>query len=135
MHGKVVVTSKDNSTARSDQLLIAMDPDGAHVLMTGDSLCKVTDAKGNVLTGEKIVSQPRRQLANVIGYGTLHAEGEKAKAGTAGEAAGPAGSSRKMDVIFAEGADMDGEQQSDRSARQGRSDDARFGWNDQHRAR
>jgi lipopolysaccharide export system protein LptA len=108
--GRVVVTSKDKSTAQSDQLLVAMDPDGPHVLMTGDSLCRVTDAKGNVLTGEKIVMQPRQQLAHVIGYGTLHAEGEQAKSGASGGAAsGPAASSRKMDVIFADGADLDGE--------------------------
>ena len=103
--GNVVVTSKDNTRARSDDLLVAMDPDGPHVLMTGESLCRVTDAKGNELTGEKIVIQPRRQLAHVIGYGTLHAEGEKAKSASPGTAA----TSRKMDVIFADGADMDGE--------------------------
>jgi lipopolysaccharide export system protein LptA len=101
--GNVVVTSKDNTKARSDDLLVAMDPDGPHVLMTGESLCRVTDVKGNELTGEKIVIQPREQLAHVIGYGTLHAQGEPSKNGST------ASTSRKMDVIFSEGADLDGE--------------------------
>ena len=50
-----------------------------HLMLTGDSLCEIIDVKKNMLTGEKIVIQPRRQLAHVIGPGTLHSVGEPVK--------------------------------------------------------
>jgi hypothetical protein len=100
--GHVIVTSKDGSKTNSDQLLVAMDPDGPNVMMTGDSMPRVTDAKNNTLTGEQIVIRPHQQIAHVVGPGTIHSPGETAKG------AAPDTAARKMDVIFSEGADLDG---------------------------
>jgi hypothetical protein len=100
--GNVIVKSKDGSRTQSDDLLVAMDPDGPHVMMTGNSLSSVIDAKGDRLTGEKIVIQPNQQIAHVIGTGTIHSPGTPAKASASGNA------SRKMDILFSEGADLDG---------------------------
>jgi len=100
--GHVIVTSKDGSKTNSDQLLVAMDPDGPNVMMTGDSMPRVTDAKNNTLTGEQIVFRPHQQIAHVVGPGTIHSPGETAKG------AAPDTAARKMDVIFSDGADLDG---------------------------
>jgi hypothetical protein len=101
--GNVIVVNKsDRSSTQSDQLLVAMDPGGPNVMMTGDKQSKVIDAKNNVLTGANLVIRPNQQIANVIGPGTIHCPGDTGK-GTAGGT-----TSRKMDVIFSDGADMDG---------------------------
>ena len=106
---RVKVISKDGSTATSAQLLVVMHADDPHVTLTGDSLARVEDPRHNILSGPTIVMEPKKQLAQVVGPGTLHLAPEVAPttnpATTRPTAVRPG---RATDVIWSDGATLNG---------------------------
>ena len=69
----VIATSKEGSVAQGGELVVTAEDGKQHMVLTGNALAKVTDVKGNVVTGPRIEFDSDDGRARVIGAGTLHA--------------------------------------------------------------
>ncbi|HWE93419.1 MAG TPA: hypothetical protein VG269_05540 [Tepidisphaeraceae bacterium] len=94
----VQVTGKDGAVATGDELIVTTEDGEPHVRLTAAKNARVIDAKKNTVSGPVITAEPRKQLAHVIGTGTMHVLREQ----EAGKKPEP------MDVAWTDRADMDG---------------------------
>src|SRR6185437_1442662 len=97
----VNATSKDGSVASGDELVVTGANGKQHAVLTARSQARVTDVKGNVVTGPEIQFYSGSGQAHVIGPGSLHATQP---------AASTTQPSTPVDVTWATGAEFDGAQ-------------------------
>ena len=69
----VIARSKDGSVAEGQDLLVTTDDGKQHMVLTSPVQAKVTDVKGNIVTGPRIEFDSDEGRAHVVGAGTMHA--------------------------------------------------------------
>ncbi|MDB5333554.1 MAG: OstA-like protein, partial [Phycisphaerales bacterium] len=94
----VQVTGKDGAVATGDELVITTENGEPHVRLSSAANARVIDAKKNAIAGPVITAEPKKQLAHVIGAGTMHVLREQE----------PGKKPEPMDVVWTDRADMDG---------------------------